>query len=281
MNLNHANLQPLNLEHLDELLDSALFIFDLDGTLYEETAHFLYYGQRLAEQLAQRPADDYLAEVERALSGAHPLTYGVSYDPVQKLIVRDGVVCDWEGHASSASPSSELVHVDDPWSVYGVTAAFHGITRDRLQDAFLATRRHMESDQFSMQGMPGLREVIDDLHRAGRSFVLATNSPEPDSRVILEKLGLTGAFDDHVFNAKKQDNAVAHFTRWQLKYRIPFERMVSIGDHYRNEIQPAVDLGMKTIYIDRYLGQPKPDVTVQVRRPAEVADVLKEVYSRI
>lgn len=271
----------MNLKKISDLLNCELFIFDLDGTVYEETAHFEYYGQRLAERMPNCAPDIYLAEVERALEGTHPLSYGSSYDAVNRVIVRDGKVYDWAGAETSLVPAQKLVHVDDPWTIYGVAAAHHGLPADELDQAFLATRQHMESELFPMHGMTGLRAAIDHLQEAGRKFVLATNSPEPDSRVILEKLGLTGAFEDHVFNARKQERATEHFTRWQHHYDIPFERMVSIGDHYRNEIKPASDLGMKTLYIDRYMHQPRAGVTVQVDGPSEVAMVLEEVYTRI
>jgi FMN phosphatase YigB (HAD superfamily) len=268
-----------HMEKVAELSRCELFIFDLDGTVYEETSHFIYYGQQLAQRLASDTANQYLMNVEQVLSGAHTLTYGSSYDPVTRLIVKGGKAYSWDGQEPEISPSNQLIHVDDPWSVYGVTASQFGIAHDDIQGSFGATREHMESAEFTMRGLPGLRSAIDHLRSAGRKFVIATNSPEPDSRVLLEKLGLTGAFEDHVFNAKKQDRATEHFTRWQQKFQVPFERMVSIGDHYRNEIKPATDLGMKTLYIDRYICQPQTGLTVRVSRPSEVATVLEAVYN--
>jgi FMN phosphatase YigB (HAD superfamily) len=262
---------------LERLAGCRLFIFDLDGTVYEETDHFRFYGEQIARALTPERAQAFAADVEAALSGRHTLTYGSSYDAEQDLIFKGERAYTWTGEPVSASPSAHLAHMDDPWGIYMAAGLHHGAKPDQVEAAFLATRAHMESPEFQMRPLPGLRAAIDGLRALGRRFALATNSPEPDSRKILAKLDLTGAFDVEVFNARKQHLAREHFTRFQEQFQVPFEQMVSIGDHYRNEIAPAAALGMATVYIDRYLRQPRPDVTVQVARPADVAKVLRHV----
>ncbi|MCL6518041.1 HAD family hydrolase [Alicyclobacillus sp.] len=267
---------------LARLAGCRLFIFDLDGTVYQETDHFRYYGDRILEVIPADARAAFTADVEAALGGRHPaLRYGASYDPEHDVFLHDDRPVDWAGRPVEVRPSDRLAHVDDPWAVYMVAGLHHGAAPAAIQEAFLATRRHMEGPEFPMHPLPGLREAIDRLRDHGRRFALATNSPEPDSRRILEKLGLTGAFDAEVFNARKQDRAREHFTRFREAFKVSFEEMVSIGDHYRNEIRPAAELGMATIYIDRYLNRQRPDVTAQVSHPAEVADVLRQVLRHL
>lgn len=81
-------------------------------------------------------------------------------------------------------------------------------------------------------------------------------------------------FEDFVFRAKKPFETLNHFRRWLDKYDVAPEFAVSVGDHYRNEILPAIQLGMKTVYVDRYIREPRPDVTVQVNHPEELTAVL-------
>ncbi|MCL6454506.1 MAG: HAD family hydrolase [Alicyclobacillus sp.] len=258
---------------VDRLRDVQLVIFDLDGTVYQETAHFEAYGRRLAERLPAPVRSTFLREVEEALAGEHPLRYGDAYDVTQRAIVRDGLVLDWAGQRTPLQPSDRLEFVDDPWGIYGNLARYHGISESDLQAAFLETRAYMQSPTFKMTGLPGLREAINRLRSRGLRFALATNSPEPDSRAILEKLGLAGAFDAEIFNASKQTRAKEHFQSLHHSFGVPFEKMASVGDHYRNEIRPAVELGMRTVCIDRYHRPNRPDVDVVVHHPAELGQV--------
>lgn len=262
---------------VQNLLNCKLFVLDLDGTVYQETNHFSYYGERLAAQLPESKRAAYLEDVTNVLSRKRTLQYGDAYDAVQRMIVRDGKVYNWSGERMPEAPGGRLEYVDDPWGIYGVTARYHGVAPEALQDAFMETRAHMESDAYPMMGMPGLRAAIDDLKSLGVQFVLATNSPEPDSRTILSKLDLTGVFAMEVFDAKKQINAPTHFRNFRDALGVPFEEMVSVGDHYRNEIAPAIQLGMKTICIDRYVQPERPTVDVVVHHPSELASVFQQV----
>lgn len=273
-NFNNDNLASYP---VDRLLHARLIIFDLDGTVYQETHHFEEYGRQLARRLDESVREAYLRDVQRSLSGDHILRYGDSYDVAHRSVVRNNQLVDWTGQLTAGVPSSALEYVDDPWGIYGNIARYYGISADALQAAFLETRSRMQSTDFIMTGMPGLRPAIDKLGRYGVHFALATNSPEPDSRAILGKLGLTGAFERAVFNANKQVRAKEHFQRFSEQFEVPLTATCSIGDHYRNEIRPAVELGMMTVCIDRYQQPLRPDVDVVVNHPTELAHVLTQL----
>jgi len=269
-----TNLYTAEKYPVERLLDARLIIFDLDGTLYQETHHFEAYGKHIASHLPPAVRGVYLKDVQLSLSGQHALRYGDAYETTRRLIVRNSQLLDWSGQPFTGVPSQSLEYVDDPWGIYSNVARYYGISDDALQLAFLETRAHMQSPAFVMTEMRGLRFAIDKLRTYGLHFALATNSPEPDSRTILTKLGLAGAFQQEVFNANKQVRAKDHFTRLSEQFGIPFAAMVSIGDHYRNEIQPAIELGMMTVCIDRYEQPSRPDVDVVVRHPNELTRVL-------
>jgi FMN phosphatase YigB (HAD superfamily) len=269
-----------------QLKHCRVFVFDLDGTVYEEVTHFDVFGEEIAKRLPENQREAFLTEAKQALQGEHVLKYGVTYDPVRDLIFKDGRATTWRGEpvpheVQPVHEADSLMHVDDPWGMYSAMAKHFGLSQDALQAAFLATRAHMESADFAMVGLPGLRNAIDELRDLGRNVVLATNSPEPDSRAILEKLGLTGAFDEVIFEAKKPVRVLEHFRHFHEKFGVPYAEMVSIGDHYRNEIEPAHAIGMKTVYIDRYLRCKRPDVTVQLQHPKEIAGLLQDVVAEI
>ncbi|WP_198852575.1 HAD family hydrolase [Alicyclobacillus sp. SO9] len=266
---------------LNSLKRCKVFIFDLDGTVYEETSHFAVFERELAHLLPAHARPEFLATARNVLSGKHFLYFGDGYHAESKSIVKDGSYFTWTGEALSNGPhEAHGIHfADDPWGIYGVVARHFGLSQRAIQSAFLATRRHMQSCDFVMTPMPGLADAIKHLLRKGVHLVLITNSPEPDSMAILNKLGLSFAFEQKIFNAKKQVNATSNFQQLHHYYQVPYEHMVSIGDHYRNEIAPAVRLGMKTICIDRYLAVDRPGVTVQLSHPNQIATVLHTVIA--
>lgn len=266
------------------LADCRLFVFDLDGTLYAETHHFEYYGNELARRLPQTAADAFRADVARALALEHPLRYGRLYDVLRRIVREGERAYDWSGQeveAQPVAPDDVLMHVHDPWWVYAATAAYHGLDPQGTHEAFMATRAYMEGALFPMSPLSGLAEALARLAAAGRAFVLATNSPEPDSRAIIDKLGLTGRFADSIFLARKPHHMREQFASWKDRFQVPYEQTASVGDNYRNEIEPAIALGMQTVYIDRYLAQAREEVTVQLHSPDELGDLFSTIATTV
>ncbi|WP_040289607.1 HAD family hydrolase [Alicyclobacillus hesperidum] len=253
----------MNQDAYTRLANCNLFIFDLDGTVYAETDHFEHYLQQLARFVGDEAREAFLREAQESLAEQGGRFYGQAFTRLtgEPVAVED-------------EPSEQHLHVDDPWGVLQAVAARHGVSVTDRDKAFLRTRDFM-AGPFPMTPLAGLRDAMLALRSEGRHVVLATNSPEPDSRAILRKLELEDVLEDYVFQARKPYRTAEHFTRWLAHYDIPPEQAVSVGDHYRNEMRPAIRLGMNTIYIDRYIGQPRADVTVQLRHPGELADILR------
>jgi FMN phosphatase YigB (HAD superfamily) len=83
--------------------------------------------------------------------------------------------------------------------------------------------------------------------------VLATNSPRPGLDELLDRMGVAGAFDDLVPGARKPDGMRRLLQRElgeDLRDR-PW-RLFSLGDHYFNDLAPAVEIGAAAGYIDRF-----------------------------
>jgi FMN phosphatase YigB (HAD superfamily) len=53
-----------------------LIIYDLDGTLYEDTHHFDYYAKELKNRLSSDVQDAFQADYEAAVQDKHPLRIG-------------------------------------------------------------------------------------------------------------------------------------------------------------------------------------------------------------
>lgn len=244
-----------------------LIVFDLDGTIYEETHHFDYYAERIAEKLPDRYAQSFWEDYRDSLEGKHTLRIGRAYNALHDHIIahrrlKPEAVWNWEGLSLDQATWSKTYHpkldphqphivlIGDQWWLPATVAIHYGISKEGLGQAFYETRAFMQSDAFHMRPIPGLRAWIETLKKSGTHVALMTNSPEEDSRAIIGKLGLTNVFDTMIFLAEKPLKTELHLKRLlQIAGAAPEEAM-SVGDNWQNDIAPAVALGMKTLLID-------------------------------
>ncbi|ASS76174.1 hypothetical protein CIG75_15325 [Tumebacillus algifaecis] len=244
-----------------------LIVYDLDGTLYEDTHHFDYYANELKKRLPEDVQAKFQAEYEAAQQDQHPLRIGRTYDANRDLILvqlKGDVkqVFHWDGtelpaeQVKSLYPEPVTVNLEDMfsigdmWWVPGCMARHYGLNDAGTSEAFLATREFMMGPDFHMNRIPGLVEAIAESRAGGVKQVLVTNSPEVDSTKILEKLGLLDSFDLKVFSARKPSGTKAVFARIHEQFDLPYAQFLSIGDNWVNEILPAFELGCQSVYID-------------------------------
>lgn len=244
-----------------------LIVYDLDGTLYEDTHHFDYYANELKKRLQEDVQAKFQADYDAALEDKHPLRIGRTYDANRDLILVQlkGDVSEafhWDGtplpkeEVERLYPEKVTVNLEDMfsigdmWWVPGCMARHYGLTDAGTSEAFLATREFMMGPDFHMNRIPGLIEAIAASRAGGVKQVLVTNSPEVDSTKILEKLGLLDSFDLKVFTARKPSGTKGVFARIKEQFDLPYEGFLSVGDNWVNEILPAFELGCQTVYID-------------------------------
>ncbi|MBT9283401.1 MAG: HAD family hydrolase [Hydrogenibacillus schlegelii] len=246
-----------------------LVVFDLDGTLYEETHHFDRYAEEIAARLPDGSREAFWRDYRDAERGRHALRLGRAYDAQADLILahRRGRVTGawtWDGRALPADEVARrypeplrfdretLMNIGDPWWLPIAVAVHYGLGPEPLAEAFLATRAFMQSEAFVMRPIPGLRDWIDRFRARGGKTALMTNSPEPDSRTILRKLGLEDAFDALIFWAEKPAKTEGHLLRLLAEFGVRPEEAVSVGDNWPNDIAPARRLGLYTVFVDPY-----------------------------
>jgi FMN phosphatase YigB (HAD superfamily) len=251
-----------------KLTNIKVIVFDLDGTLYENTHHFSYYAKRIEEKLSEDKREKFRSDYEAALSGRHPLKIGSVYDTQRDLILmlRDGVVKEayrWDGTKLTANevqkmyPNKITVNLDnmfsigDLWWVPSSIGRHYGLRNEDTYQAFLETRKYMMSPQFQMKPIDGVAETLTEI-RDDIKLVLMTNSPKPDSEAILKKLGLSNCFHQKIFEAGKPVKTAERFEWIARTYAVRFDEIMSVGDNLVNDIIPARNLGCKTIYIDSH-----------------------------
>lgn len=252
---------------------TKVIVFDLDGTLYEDTHHFDYYAERLKDKLSSDVQSIFEKEYTLAKEDQHALTLGRVYDVDRDLILvqLNSLVQEaytWEGEALSEEKVRDFypdpivmdyvhfINVGDLWWVPVSIAIHYGLSSEKAQTAFLETREFMMGPDYSMQQIPGLKELCAALNPKIK-LVLLTNSPEPDSEVLLQKLELNKLFDLKLFNGKKPVKTLDLFAKVKETFDVEYEEILSVGDNWLNEILPVQSLGCSTIYIDNHhLGTP-------------------------
>ncbi|ALA68793.1 haloacid dehalogenase [Geobacillus stearothermophilus 10] len=248
--------------------DIKAIVFDLDGTLYEETEHFDYYAERVAKRLREADRRRFWDDYRAVLADCHPLRIGSMYDAKEDLIVwlEEGAVRKafrWSGEPLTkreietvykkpvAVDLDRFFSIGDLWWVSSSIGRHYGLTNEDTYAAFLETREWMMGPEFKMNGAPGLAETLVELHEKA-ALVLMTNSPEPDSEAILWKLRLADVFHHKIFQAAKPMKTAAHLEAIRARFGVDYRQMLCVGDNIGNDIAPARRLGCRTMLVDTY-----------------------------
>lgn len=211
---------------------TRLLLFDFDGTLYRGDDPFRFYAQAMAKHMTPEDGARYLAQVSAHLGGDSSVVAGDNWEAVVKL----------------AEP---IIPDHDVW-----------------QAAFLETREFMMSSECQLEVSPLLLDFLRQVrHRV--AVVVASNSPEQAALPLMEKLGLTPYFDRIFSQANKPLGLVTIVN--QVMDGKPFapEQVYSVGDNYKNDIEPAVERGWLTAHISPHGYFPGPS-TVRGRSIEEV-----------
>ena len=240
-----------------------LYVFDLDGTLYEGDAHFDYYASLLNDLLPEEKRPMFDKDYEAMKQEKHPVSIGKAYDVGRDLAVSvdpfTQVVTEaktWDGENVDPKPLygeepvtfdfDNLVAIGDGWWLPFACAKHYGVSD--CYPSYLKTKAYMVSDAFRLEPVPGVRECLIHLKKK-HDIVLLTNSDREDVNRLLGELHLSDVFDHVITSAKKPARTMAHFKDLQQAYEVRFSEMVSIGDNFMNEIAQALVLGMRAVYI--------------------------------
>ncbi len=194
---------------------SAVLVWDLDGTLYRSAAACLHYAQGIAETLEEPARAPYVEAMERYLSGAGG------------------------------------VEASDGWEAAVVLAGGGRGASRAYGDAFARTRVFMLSDACELEVPDGLRELLERVGDRARR-VLVTNTPSFGVMPLLERLDLLGSFDEISCDSAKPNRFEIRLRAFADVNGVAPQNVLSIGDHFVNDIQPALNAGCTAAYVDPF-----------------------------
>ncbi|SDH92494.1 putative hydrolase of the HAD superfamily [Alteribacillus persepolensis] len=262
-------------------------VFDLDGTLYEDTHHFQYYAKELVSKLPHEKQPLFWEDYYNMLESRHPVAIGRVYDVERDRILEVDPTTykvkktwNWNGEVVSTGedyPGSvaldfhSMIAIGDGWWLPAAAAKHYGI--GSTFDSYRRTKEYMQTKEFQFAEAPFRRQALVRL-RQQCELVLLTNSEADDVERLLETLDLKGVFHHIIPNAKKPAQTRAHFASIVEEYDVRAEEVVSIGDNYLNDIVPAENMGMQAVLID-------PQGKTPVRTTTERVRTLSELFSLI
>ncbi|MBR7833646.1 HAD family hydrolase [Actinospica durhamensis] len=212
-------------------MNTLLLVVDFDGTVYRGDGPVRAYAARIAATLPPEAAERYLA--------------------LFACYLAEGVAAA-EDLADPAAAAALRASVDHWGAAAALAEEVFGVAPDAVAAAFAGARQDMLDPACEIEVVTPLLETLAELRGAAR-VVLATNSPHPGLGPLLGRLGVAGAFDAVVADAGKPAGMRALLRRELGGYAdVEPWRAFSLGDHYRNEIAPAVEIGAATGYIDRF-----------------------------
>ncbi|MFI9274359.1 HAD family hydrolase [Kitasatospora sp. NPDC052896] len=234
--------------------EPLVLVSDFDGTLYRGDAPIRYYAEQAAAGLPRDERAALLAGVE------HYLAEGVAAadsttDPVRAAAFRAAV---------------------DGWEVVAqLGRQRHGLGAAELDSAFAATRVHMATPACELEVPTGYAELLAELRAHGVRVVLATNSPAAGLAELLTRLEVQPLVDEVISSTGKPaglrrllraELGLAAGPEAERDTRVgAAERILSIGDHWHNDVAPAAELGAPCAYIDRFGRADGPATAVGVR----------------
>ena len=194
---------------------TKLVIFDFDGTIIQGDQPYYRCAEIISKKLPSSAVEPFLSKVKAALMHSIPF------------------------------PG------EDGWSMLYNLSSDH-ITRDEFSAAFHLTRREMLEDE-KMTYMPEAVKALLESVRQSAILVLASNSPAAYVEPVVRRYSLDNYFSHIMPGAAKPAGFEPMVRKVIEDEKLGRGYMVlSVGDHYTNDIMPAVKLGWDGAYVNPY-----------------------------
>lgn len=173
-----------------------------------------------------------------AVGDAPVLAYlrGVAGDEADDLLAR------WAG-SGEGHP--------DGYALVAAWAAAHGVPEEVRSAAYAASRSALHAGDLEVRAPDGLLAALER-RPADVRCVLVTNAPAEGIGPLLERLGLAATLDGVVGDARKPAGLPAVLEGLVRDADLTADRVLSVGDVWRNDLEPATAIGAATAFVDRF-----------------------------
>lgn len=145
-----------------------------------------------------------------------------------------------------------LDEAQDGYQAVQRLAAGAGVHPAQLDVAYRDSRRRFDAGEGRTWVPDGLLEELAVVRTRGVDLILVTNAPMLGVRAFADRTGLAEQLTGVVADARKPTGMAAILQRLLDRADHPPQRLMSVGDVWANDIEPALGLGCAAAYIDRF-----------------------------
>ena len=260
-------------------------VFDLDGTIYQNTVFHRDYLRFLVEGTDKASwADELIRYADAVFCGEH-LEMNAFYGDARIEAFTPEMF--FRGLEAARLPDfpyeeallrSDCIYTGDAWAVVTLIGKALGLLDgDRIDTVYRRTREKMSAD-----GMTGSVRLRDAIRSLGGNFdtILLSNSYESTAIAFLEQLGYSNTFEKAVFSANKPGGMIDALYAQDATLLERPQSVLTIGDHAFNDLIPLQQLGCRSLWINPFPNIRKPACDASVRTPEELAEYLEEMLRR-
>lgn len=255
-------------------------VFDLDGTVYQDTTFHRDYLRFLVRGTRYASWEGALLEfADRVFSGQalvmndyyliphlHPLT------PEGYFAALEELRCPFLTFEEALS-RDDVIYLGDSWAVMTLLGDTLGLLEGaRRNEVFRQTRRVME--ERGMGGSIALKLAIQELSSVCE-VILLSNSPEDTALQFLRQLGYDKLFPVLCSSANKPFEMVSKLEGINPEIFARPEAVVSIGDHAFNDLRPIKRKGGRTVWLNPFPNIHKAECDLELRTVDDLAGYLR------
>ena len=260
-------------------------VFDLDGTIYQNTVFHRDYLRFLVEGTDKASWADELIRYADAVFCGERLEMNSFYTYTRiEAATPEMYFCALESARQpdflyeEALLRSDCIYTGDAWAVVTLIGKTLGLLEgDRNDAVYQRTREKMSAD--GMTGSVRLRDAIRSLSGSFETILLS-NSYESTAVAFLEQLGYSNTFEKTVFSANKPGGILDALCTQDATLLDRPQSVLTIGDHAFNDLMPLQQLGSRSLWVNPFPNIRKPACDASVRTPEELAEYLEELLRR-
>ena len=252
MTVQHPASAPAT-PHIRRRPVAAVVFWDFDGTVYRAPAGCRRYGEEISRSLSPADQEEYLARLDQYLSGRGDIGAADGWEAAVELAAQYPLAAQYS-LAAPSPPSGE----DERGGAGQMRAdgrvtskEGHALGQGRWHDEFRRAREYLEGGSCPLEVPAGLPEAISRMRSVSR-HVLVTNTPSFGVYGLLQRLGVAGCFDEVVCEAVKPAFLPARLSGAAAVYSLKMRSVLCVGDHFGNDVAPALAAGAAGAYINAY-----------------------------
>ena len=258
-------------------LSADTVVFDLDGTIYQDTEFHRIYLKYLVQKTPYETWEKDLAAFADDVFAGKRLIMNSFYRIADGRFSCPGDFFNMLESSLAEKEEDKTVNLGDAWAVMEYIGRSLGLLENgRRQRVYAQTRLAMA--QRGLKTDHRLHEALERLKERCYT-VLMSNSYESTAREFLRSIGFEGAFSSEVFSAGKPQRmkeALAGVRPGALQNP---RSLITIGDFAYNDLEPLGRLGAVTVWMNPYPCVHKPPCDLELQTTADLAEFLEMLKS--